>query len=100
MRKESNVIDLYDGYKLFVNEEYGQMSIREPRPYVMGESAVAVSFDGGATWSIRIDQESYISHHQKVVDTVESEVPGYGDVVEYVKALDDELAGSRFVDKW
>ena len=100
MRKESNVIDLYDGYKLFVNEEYGQMSIREPRPYVMGDSAVAVSFDGGATWSIRIDHESYLDFKQEVVDTVESEVPGYGDVVEYVKALDEGLAGSRFVDKW
>lgn len=100
MRKKSNVVDLYDGYKLFVNDEYNQMSIRKPRPYVMGDSAVAVSFDGGVTWSIRIDQESYLDFKQEVVDTVESDEPDYGDITEYVRALDEELAGSRFVDKW
>lgn len=100
MRKKSNVIDLDDGYKLFTYEEYGQMSIRRPRPYVMGSSAMAVSFDGGITWSIRIEHESYTSFQQEVVDTVESEVPDYGDIVAYVRALDEELASSRFVDKW
>lgn len=100
MRKKSDVVDLDDGYKLFINDEYWQMSIRKPRPYVMGESATAVSFDGGVTWSIRIDKETYFNFKQEVVDTVESDEPGYGDIVEYVRALDDELEGSRFVDKW
>lgn len=100
MRKSSSEsFELDYGYTLRVYDD-GQMQIRKVRPYVMGDSAYAISFDGGSLWEIRLEHEGYISHSVETVDTVRSADADYGDIVGYVMELDSELGGSRFVDRW
>ena len=99
MRKRSDIVDLTDGYTLHTYDN-GQMQIRMHRPYVMGDSAYAVSVDGGTMWAIKIEHDGYTGTSFETVDTVESYEPDYRDVVEYVKDIDNALEDKRFVDKW
>ena len=98
-RQADRTIDLIDGYVLF-DYDSGQKKIRKPRPYVFGDTALALSFDGGYTWQIRLEHETAFSYSFEIVDTVTSFDPDFMDIVMLVKEWDDMPGNKRYVDKW
>lgn len=98
-RITGNSVDLIDGYVL-TTYDGGQMKIRKPRPYVFGDTASALSNDGGRTWQIRMEHETAINYSFDVVDVVKASEPDFLDIVMLVKEWDEAPENRRFVDKW
>lgn len=98
MEKRAEVTELFGGYKLFIYDN-GQMKIKMPRPYVWGDTAYAVSYDGGHKWELHIEYDSPLSYDNTFIDYAISQEEDYLDIVLAVEELDNLPSNKRFIDR-